>query len=140
MQREYARALRGEQIQDVKRGNQFERVNVIGALCGVNYYAIKCYKQTTDSEFFEGWFKDCLLKEIPAGCTVIMDSASFHRKASLRKIARGKARLLFLPPYSPDCSRIEKSWANMKRFLRGNVQNFQSVDLAIYDYFGVSAI
>ena len=140
MQREYARAPRGEQIQDVKRGNRFERVNAIGALCGAKYYAIKCYKQTTGSEFFEGWFKDCLLKEIPAGCTVIMDNASFHRKASLRKIARGKARLLFLPPYSPDYSRIEKSWANMKRFLRSNVQNFQSVDLAIYDYFGVSAI
>ena len=140
MQREYARAPRGEQIQDVKRGNQFERVNVIGALCGVNYYAIKCYKQTTDSEFFEGWFKDCLLKEIPVGYTVIMDNASFHRKANLRKLARGKARLLFLPPYSPDYSRIEKSWANMKRFLRGNLQYFQSVDIAIYDYFGVSVI
>jgi len=85
MQREYARALRGEQIQDVKRGNQFERVNVIGALCGVKHYAIKCYKQTTDGEFFEGWFKDCLLKEIPAGYTVIMDNARFHRKANLRK-------------------------------------------------------
>jgi putative transposase len=65
-----------------------------------------------------------------------MDNASFHRKKELRKIARGKVRLLFLPPYSPDYSLIEKSWANMKRFLRGNLKDFQSVASAIYSYFG----
>jgi hypothetical protein len=28
-----------------------------------------------------------------------MDSAPFHRKKKLRKLARGKVRLLFLPPF-----------------------------------------
>ena len=84
------------------------------------------------------WFKDCLLEKIPKGCTVIMDNASFHRKSTLRKIARGNVRLLFLPPYSPDYNPIEKSWANMKRNLRNNMQDFPSVESAIYDYFGVS--
>ena len=81
-----------------------------------------------------------ILEEIPNGCTytVIMDNARFHRKKELRKVARGKVRLLFLPPYSPDYNRIEKSWANMKRFLRDNLQDFQSVDSAIYAYFNVS--
>ena len=55
----------------------------------------------------------------------------------LYKLARGKARLLFLPPYSPDYNPIEKSWANMKRFLRSNLQNYKFVDSAIYNYFGV---
>ena len=95
------------------------------------------YKQATDSEFFECWFEACLLEEIPKGSTIILDNATFHRKEILRKIARGKARLLFLPPYSPDCNPIEKTWANMKRYLRGNLQDFQSVDSAIYDYFNV---
>ena len=65
-----------------------------------------------------------------------MDNATFHRKKELRKIARGKVRLLFLPPYSPDYNPIEKSWANMKRFLRNNLKDFQSVVSGIYDYFG----
>jgi transposase len=57
-----------------------------------------------------------------------MDNAPFHRKKELRRLARGKARLLFLPPYSPDYNPIEKTWANMKRFLCNNLTKFISVD------------
>jgi len=66
-----------------------------------------------------------------------MDNAGFHRKKELRRMARGKVRLLFLPPYSPDYNPIEKSWANMKRFLGNHLHTYQSVESAIYDYFGV---
>jgi transposase len=77
-----------------------------------------------------------LLEEIPNTCTVIMDNARFHRRKELRKITRGKARVLFPPPYSPGYNPIEKTWANMKRFLRNNLNNFQSIDACIYNYFG----
>jgi transposase len=140
LQRAYARALRGEIVEDVTRGTQYERVNVIGAVCNGEYFAVECYQHTTDSAFFERWFADCLLAAIPQGHTVIMDNARFHRKAKVRKLARGKVRLLFLPPYSPDYNPIEKTWANMKRFLGNNMHNYVSVDSAIYDYFGLTAI
>ena len=137
LQREYARAPRGKKVEDIKRGRQFERVNVVGALCAGSHYAVACYHEATDGEFFERWFTGCLLAEIPKGHTVIMDNASFHRKRRLSKLARGKVRLLFLPPYSPDYNPIEKTWANMKRFLRNNLQDFQSVNSAIYGYFRI---
>ena len=107
-------------------------------MCSGEYFAIECYKHTTNSDFFEDWFKNYLLKEIPKGYTVIMDNAKFHRKEILHKLARGNVRLLFLPPYSPDYNPIEKSWANMKQFLRDNLLKYQSVSSAIYDYFGFS--
>ena len=140
LHREYARAPRGEIIEDVKPGKKYERVNVIGAECEDFYYGIECYKQSTDSTFFENWFANTLLKIIPKGCTAILDNARFHNKTRLRKLARGKIRLLFLPPYSPDYNRIEKTWANMKRFIRSNNQNYQSVEDAIYSYFYSSNI
>jgi transposase len=77
---------------------------------------------------------------VPQGHTVIMDNARFHRKKILRKLARGKVRLLFLPPYSPDYNPIENTWANMKRFLRNNEQDYQSLASAILDYFDVPDI
>jgi transposase len=86
----------------------------------------------------ESWFENNLLKIIPKGSTVIMDNARFHNKERLRKIARGKVLLLFLPPYSPDYNPIENSWANMKRFLRNSSKNYQSLVDAIYHYFDVS--
>jgi hypothetical protein len=141
LQREYARSPRGKPVEDVKRGNKYERTNVIGVRCKKGHHAVKCYKQKTDAVFFESWFKECLLKEIPhgEGYTIIMDNAKFHRKEILRKMARGKVGLLFLPPYSPDYNPIEKSWANMKRHLRDSIKDFESVDSAIYDYFRVPA-
>jgi transposase len=134
-QREYARAMRGTIIEDTKPGIKFERVNIIGAVCNGKHSAIGCYKQSTGSELFEYWFKDFLLPVIPKGSTVIMDNARFHRKKELHKLARGTVRLLFLPPYSPDYNPIEKSWANMKRFLCNNMHLFKSVDSAIHYYF-----
>jgi transposase len=92
----------------------------------------------TNGDFFESWLEDCILSELPKGFTIIMDNARFHRKEKLYKMARGKARLLFLPPYSPDYNPIEKSWANMKRYLRNNLKNYQSVESAILDYYGVA--
>jgi transposase len=69
-----------------------------------------------------------------------MGNAGFHPKERLRKIARGKVRLLFLPPYSPDYNQIEKTWANVKRFICDYLHNYQVVEDAIYHYFGYSII
>jgi hypothetical protein len=136
LQREYARAPRGEAVEDLTGGNHFERVHIAGALCDGARYAAECCQQTADGAFFERWFSGCLLEAIPKGHTAIMDSAPFHRKKRLSKLAGGKVRLLFLPPYSPDYNPIEKSWANMKRFLRNNLRDFQPVNSAVYDSFG----
>jgi transposase len=140
LQREYGRALRGQIVEDYKWGNHFERVNVIGALREKEHIAVECYNHTTDRVYFEGWFENYFLKEIPKGCTAILDNATFHSKERLRKLARGKVRLLFLPPYSPDYNPIEKPWANMKSYLRDSMHNYHFVDDAIYDYFGFTII
>jgi transposase len=63
-----------------------------------------------------------------------MDNVSFQRKQALRKTARGSVRLLFLPPYSPDFSPIEKTWAHLKKWLRDNASCFDTLENAVYAY------
>ena len=64
-----------------------------------------------------------------------MDNARYHRKKRLEELAaKAKLRLEFLPAYSPDYNPIEKSWANKKRYLPDNTNDFDSVELAV-DYF-----
>jgi transposase len=66
---------------------------------------------------------------------VILDNARFHRKTELDKPAKkAKGRLLFLPPCSPDFNPIEKTWANVKRWLRDNASSFASLQNAVYAY------
>ena len=50
----------------------------------------------------------------------MLDNLSVHKAASIRQAieARG-CKLLFLPPYSPDCTPIEQAFSKIKAILRG---------------------
>ncbi|KZV85619.1 hypothetical protein EXIGLDRAFT_585406, partial [Exidia glandulosa HHB12029] len=47
---------------------------------------------------------------------VILDNCAIHHDEEVRQII--EARLLYLPPYSPDFNPIEQSFKWMKSFLR----------------------
>ena len=91
-----------------------------------------------NSARFEEWFCNRLLPSTNKGDVVIMDNASYHNKKRLRMYAWiYKVKIIFLPPYSPDYSPIEKVWANLKRFLRDYGKLFKDIQYAIYWYFNV---
>lgn len=48
-----------------------------------------------------------------------MDNLGSHKGKIIRKLIRSvDARLLFLPPYSPDLNPIEQAFAKLKHLLR----------------------
>ena len=48
-----------------------------------------------------------------------MDNLGSHKSHAVRRAIRdGGARLLFLPPYSPDLNPIEQAFAKLKHWLR----------------------
>ncbi len=60
-----------------------------------------------------------------------MDNVAFHKvKEAVTQIEKTGARILFLPPYSPDLSPIELMWSKIKSVLRKysakTAQDFQS--------------
>jgi len=52
---------------------------------------------------------------LSSGYIVIMDNLSSHKRAAIRG---AKAKLLFLPPYSPDLNPIEQVFAKFKHLIR----------------------
>ena len=68
---------------------------------------------------FTAWVEQFLLPTLSAGDVVIMDNLGSHKGAAVRQLIRSVgARLLFLPPYSPDLNPIEQVFAKLKTLLR----------------------
>jgi transposase len=137
--REYARAPRGQKVVAKISGRKFKRTNIVAGICQGKWVAPLEYAATTDSVLFEFWFENCLLKEVEAGSTIILDNATFHKKSALAILAQNyNCNILFLPPYSPDLNPIEKRWAWLKRKLREVLHGFESFDEALWNVFQVN--
>ena len=136
--REYARAPRGHKVIGKVSGKKFKRTNIVAGICCGQWIAPMQYCASTDSSLFEFWFEHCLLRETGRGKYIVLDNATFHRKARLSELAgRNKCKVIFLPPYSPDLNPIEKKWAWLKQRLRELLLEVDSLDAAIWDAFQV---
>ena len=72
-----------------------------------------------NGDWFEAYVRHVLIPALRPGDVVIMDNLSSHKRASVREmIEAAGARLLFLPPYSPDFNPIELAFAKLKALLR----------------------
>jgi len=130
--REYAYSPRGQRVWEKISGKKFKRTNIIAGICQNDWVAPMEYDGTTDSVLFEFWFENGLLKEVKSGSIIILDNATFHKKAVLTDLVKKKNCLvLFLPPYFPDLNPIEKKWAWLKKKLRNILPDFNSFEQAL---------
>ena len=88
--REYARAVKGEKVISRVSGRKYKRIGIIAAQMGNKVIAPIEYTGMMNSKFFEQWFSEQLLPNIPKGNVIVMDNASFHRKKKLFAISEEK--------------------------------------------------
>ena len=70
-------------------------------------------------ESFTAYVEQFLLPTLSPGDVVVMDNLGSHKGKAVRQLIRSAgARLLFLPPYSPDLNPIEQVFAKLKTLLR----------------------
>jgi transposase len=81
--------------------------------------AVMTIDSATDAEVFHVYIEQVLRPTLRTGDIVIMDHRRAHKVAGFREaVEQARARLLYLPPYSPDLSPIEPCWSKLKTALR----------------------
>jgi len=72
-----------------------------------------------DGEMFLAYVRKFLCPTLAPGDIVILDNLSSHKVAGVEKaIAASGAKVLYLPPYSPDLNPIEKFFSKLEGLLR----------------------
>jgi transposase len=72
-----------------------------------------------NGESFLIYVRDVLLPTLRQGDIVVMDNLGSHKAQAIRHLIRSAgARLVFLPPYSPDLNPIEQFFSKLKHNLR----------------------
>ena len=119
MTREYARSPRGERAHGAVPRNAGTVTTMIGALDLNGVRAIITVDGATDGEVFETLIERVLLPKLKPGDIVVLDNVGAHKTVEVRRLIRAAgARVLFLPPYSPDLNPIELCWSKLKMLLR----------------------
>jgi transposase len=133
MTRLYGRAPRGERVIGAVPQNYGANVTMLASFGSQGLEAMMTIEGATDTEVFRVYVEQVLRPTLHPGDIVIMDNLRAHKASGIREaIEQTGARLLYLPPYSPDLSPIERCWAKLKTYLRkAKARTREALDAAI---------
>jgi transposase len=137
MTRAYARAPRGQRAYAPKPVNRGVHITMLAALGLEGVVAAMTVEGFTDGAVFLAFLHNVLLPHLRPGQVVILDNLKAHKVAGVAEaIATAGARLLYLPPYSPDFSPIEECWSKIKACLRAKAaRTREALEQAIAEAF-----
>ena len=119
MARRYGRAPRGQRLRVGVPHGHWKITTFVAGLRRSGLVAPFVLDGPINREAFEAYVGRVLVPELRAGDVVVMDNLSSHKGPSVRAmIEAAGARLLYLPPYSPDFNPIENAFAKLKALLR----------------------
>lgn len=115
----YGRSPTGERVYGAKPTGPGKRISTVGALGLGGLTSAMCFEGTLTGEVFLQFLDESLVPGLKPGQIVILDNAKAHKVEGVRERIEGAgARVLYLPPYSPDLNPIEMAWSKVKQFLR----------------------
>ena len=119
MTRLYGRCPRGERLVAPVPWGHWKTTTFVGALRQDGLIAPCAFDGPINGETFRAWAEQFLVPELKPGDIVILDNLSSHKVEGVRTaIENARARLLYLPAYSPDLNPIEQWFAKLKALLR----------------------
>ena len=117
--RRYARAEGGRRAGQATPLHGGPNVTLVAALTPDGLQAAMTVSGAVNGDVFAAYLDQVLGPTLVPGDVVVLDNLPAHKVAGLAELveARG-ARLLYLPPYSPDFNPIELAFSKLKTWLR----------------------
>jgi len=117
--RRYGRAQPGQRVGQGVPLRSGGNVTVVGALTANGLEAVMELDGALNEAAFAPYLDQVLGPTLVPGDVVVLDNLRVHKMAGMaERVAAYGARLLFLPPYSPDFNPIELAWSKLKTALR----------------------
>jgi transposase len=118
MLRPRGRSLRGTRLVAKSPHGHWKTTTFVAALRTRGLTAPLVLDGAINSTVFLAYVKQVLVPTLQAGDIVVMDNLSSHKATGVRQaIEASGAKLLYLPPYSPDFNPIELAFSKFKRLL-----------------------
>ncbi|WP_239691460.1 IS630 family transposase [Hymenobacter lapidarius] len=117
--RRYARAQGGRRAAQATPLHGGPNVTLVAALTTTGLQAAMTVSGAVNGDVFAAYLDQVLGPTLVPGDVVVLDNLPAHKVAGLaERVEAHGARLLYLPPYSPDFNPIELAFSKLKTWLR----------------------
>ena len=117
--RRYARAEGGQRAPQATPLHGGPNVTLVAALTPNGLQAAMTVSGAVNGDVFAAYLQQVLGPTLVPGDVVVLDNLPAHKVAGLAELVEVRgARLLYLPPYSPDFNPIELAFSKLKTWLR----------------------
>jgi transposase len=115
----YARAVGGARASEAVPRNYGVSTSMISTLGVAGIDATMTVEGSVDTLCFNAYCQQVLRPTLRAGDVIVLDNLGAHRASRIEEITEEcGARVIWLPPYSPDFSPIELMWSKVKAYLK----------------------
>ena len=119
MARTHGRGPRGQRVVDKIPHGHWKTLTTVAAMSAKGIFTAVSYDGAMNGECFIGFIEQFLVPMLRPGQVVILDNLPAHKSAEVdRLIDAARARVVRLPPYSPDLNPIEMAISKVKTGLR----------------------
>ena len=119
MTRTHGRCAKGQRLVDKVPHGHWKTLTFLAALRCDAITAPFVLDGPINGELFLLYVEKILAPTLSPGDIVILDNLGSHKAKAARAAVRARgARLIFLPPYSPDLNPIEQVFAKLKHLVR----------------------
>jgi transposase len=119
----------GERLVEAVPGGKWHTSTLVQAIGLDGIRAAMLLDGPINASSFAGFCRWLLIPALYPGDIVVLDNLSSHRSAAaIGAIEAGGARVVYLPPYSPDLNPIENVFSKVKQLFRKiRPRNFRQI-------------